>query len=385
MIKLFDRTSDEIVGPSDLNENLFNYLHKSNRRDIMIIREIIEGWFLSYPDSEKIELKNRFKKDVDSAFYELFLYEMFKKLGFIITIHPKLESSNKKPDFLIEKDGIQSYVEAKVCYDKSQDEMAFERRRNQFYDNLSKVKIKGFLLRIVELEFKSKRQPSVKELIPKIEEEVKNLDPTLITLEMKKKGFKGCLNIDFENQDFKIKIQPLPLKESQKNIISKNPIGMFPIETYWGGGEDSLRDSILKKAKRYGKFKNPYLICVNAIGEKITNRVDVENAIWGSLKYTYSDYKKFQNGIMSRETDGVFFNSGKKKLTNVSGVFISKVFPSSIPNAKYWLYENPFADYKFNFERINLICNYIDRKERFGVTGENLDEVFDISKQWLDE
>jgi hypothetical protein len=384
LIKLFDKTSDIIAGPSDNNEKSFNYYHKSNRKDILIIRETIENWFLSYPASEKIELKNRFKKDMDSAFYELFLYEMFKKLGFLITIHPELENSNKKPDFLIEKDGIQCYVEAKVCYDKSQEEMAFDRRKNQFFDNLSKVKIKGFLLRIAELEFKTNKQPSVKELIPKIEERVENLDPRILTLEMEKLGFDGCPNIDFENQDFKITIQPIPLIESKRNKISKNPIGMFPIETFWGGGKEALRDSILKKAKRYGKFKIPYLICVNALGHKTTDKIDVENAVWGSLKYTFSDYKNIENGTMSRESDGIFFNSGKKKLTNVSGVFVSKVFPSNVPNAKYWIYENPFADNKLNFEKINLIYNYIDGKERIGVTGENLDEVFDISKQWLD-
>lgn len=384
MIKLFDKTSEIIDGPSDNNENSFNYYHKSNRKDIMLIRETIEDWFLSYPDAEKIELKNRFKKDMDSSFYELFLYQMFKKLEFSITIHPELENSSKRPDFLIEKDGVKSYVEAKVCYDKTQEEMAFDRRKNQFFDNLSKVRIKGFLLRIAELEFKTKKQPSVKELIPKIEERVKKLDPKILTLEMEKLGFDGCPNIDFENQDFKIKIQPIPLIESQRNKISKNPIGMFPIETYWGGGKEALRDSILKKAKRYGKFKIPYLICVNALGHKTTDKVDVENAIWGSLKYTFSDYKNFVNGTMSRESDGIFFNSGKKKLTNVSGVFVSKVFPSNVPNAKYWIYENPFADNKLDFEKLNLICNYIDDKERVGVTGENLDEVFDISKQWLD-
>lgn len=385
MIKLFDKTSDIITGPSDNNENSFNYYHKSNRKDVIIIRETIENWFSSFPYSEKGELKNRFKKDMDSAFYELFLYQMFKKLGFLITIHPKLENSNKRPDFLIEKDRVQSYVEAKVCYDKSQEEMAFDRRKNQFFDNLSKVRIKGFLLRIAELVFKTTKQPSVKELISVIEKRVEKLDPEILTLEMEKFGFDGCPNIDFENPDFKITIQPIPLIESQRNKISKNPIGMFPIEMFWGGGKDALRDSVLKKAKRYGKFKIPYLICINALGHKTTDKIDVENAIWGSLKYTFSDYKNIENGTMSRESDGIFFNSGKKKLTNVSGVFVSKVFPSNVPNAKYWIYENPFAVNKFDFEKLNLIYNYIENKEQDGLTGENLDEVFGISKQWLNK
>ena len=115
-IKLFDKTTETIVGPSSKNENSFNYYHKSNRKDIQIIRETLEKWFLEYPESEKLELKSRFKKHLDSAFYELFLFELFNKLGFNIQIHPKLKNSNKRPDFLISKDGFQVYVEAKICF-----------------------------------------------------------------------------------------------------------------------------------------------------------------------------------------------------------------------------------------------------------------------------
>lgn len=322
---------------------------------------------------------------MDSAFYELFLYQMFKKLGFLITIHPKLHNSSKRPDFLIEKEGIQSYVEAKVCYDKSQEEMAFERRKNQFFDNLNRIKIYGFSLRIAELDFKTNKQPSVKELIPKIEKEIEKLDPKVLTLEMEILGFEGCPNIYYENEDFKIKIQPIPLKDSQKYNLNEHPIGMFPIETYWGDGKEALRDSIIKKANRYGKVNIPYLICVNALGKKTRDKIDVETAIWGSLKYTFSDFNNIEKGTMLREPDGVFFNSGKKKLTNVSGIFVSKVFPSNVPSAKYWIYENPFAVNKLDFEKLNLIYNIIDDKKQVGVTGENLDKVFNISKRWLDE
>ncbi|HLW33811.1 MAG TPA: hypothetical protein VKX40_16240 [Aequorivita sp.] len=186
------------------------------------------------------------------------------------------------------------------------------------------------------------------------------------------------------NKQFEIgEAYTIPLIESKRNKISDNPIGMFPIETYWGGGKEALRNSILKKAKRYGKFKIPYLICINALGHKTTDKIDVEDAIWGSLKYTFSDYKNIEHGTMSRESDGIFFNSGKKKLTNVSGVFVSKVFPSNVPNAKYWLYENPFADNKLDFKKLNLIYNFIDDQERDGVTGQNFDDIFGISKDWL--
>lgn len=385
MNKLFDQTSEVIEGPSNNNENSFNYYHKSNRKDIKIIRDILEDWFFEYPNSEKTELKIRFKKDFDSAFFELFLFEMFRKLGYKITIHPRLINSTKRPDFLISKNGSQSYVEAKICYDKTETEMAFERRQNEFYDKLSKVRIKGFLLRIEELNFITEKQPRVKELISKIENEVVNLDPIKITANMEKYGFDGCPRIDFKNKDFNIIIQPMPLVESQKDKISENPIGMYPFESFWGGGEESLRQSILKKANRYGKFEIPYLICLNALGKKTSGKIDIENVIWGSLQYTFSTNPENRDGKMTRNRDGIFYNLGKNQLNNVSGIMVTKVFPSNIPNAKYWLFENPFANNNFNFIDINLVYSYIKDNQIISQEGTDLDRIFGIKKDWLGE
>ncbi|WP_158728434.1 MULTISPECIES: hypothetical protein [unclassified Flavobacterium] len=385
MIKLFEITSEFIEGPSSNNENVFNYYHKSNRSDIKIIRAILEDWFSKYPEIEKKELKIRFKKDFDSAFFELFLYELFNKLGYEIVIHPELKDSNKRPDFLIMKDGNQTYVEAKVCFGKTEAEMAFENLQNEFYDQLSRVKIKGFLLAIEELNFIGKKQPRVKELLAKIEYEVGKLDPVQITANIQEFGFEGSPIIKFQNKDFSIVVKPMPLIESEKNTVSENPIGMFPFESFWGGGEVSLRQSILKKSKRYGKFDVPYLICINALDKKTAGKPDIENLIWGSLQYTYSTNPKGRDEKLTRKRDGIFYNSGKAQLKNVSGIFITKIFPSNIPNAKYWLHKNPFANNDFNFEDVDLVYSFVVEDQIICVEGSNLDRIFNINKDWLSE
>ncbi|NRT13571.1 hypothetical protein [Flavobacterium sp. 14A] len=385
MIKLFDKTNEYIEGSSSNNGNSFNNYHKSNRFDMKIIRDTLEGWFSKYPEVEKNELKIRFKKDFDSAFFELFLYELFKKLGYEILIHPKLKNSKKRPDFLITKNGKQTYVEAKICFDKTEAEMALENLQNEFYDKLSNVKIKGFLLAIEEVNFITKKQPRVKELIAKIENEVAKLDPIQVSSSIQNYGYELCPKIEFENKDFNIIVKPIPLIESEKDTISENPIGIFPFESFWGGGEDSLRQSILKKSNRYGKFEIPYLICINALGKKTSGKTDIENLVWGSLQYTYSTSPNERDGKLTRKNDGIFYNSGKAQLKNVSGLIFTKIFPSNIPNAKYWMYKNPFANNNFNFEDIDLVYSFTEDNQIISAEGTNLDIVFEISKDWLTE
>jgi len=385
LIKLFDKTTEFIHGSSKNNENSYNYYQKSSREDIGIIRNVLETWFSKFPEDEKKELKNRFKKDLDSAFFELFLFTLLSKLGFKIEIHPELKTSKKRPDFLITKNGLSAYVEAKICYDKIDEEMAFERMQNQFYDDINKVRIEGFLLAIDELEFKTKKQPSVKALNAKIVKEIELLDPKNVSAQLKKYGFEYIPKIEFENTDVKIVLKAMPLPESEQERISESPIGIFPIETFWGGGEESLKTSIIKKAKRYGKFEIPYLICVNSLGKKTSGKIDIENVIWGSLQYSYSTDPKNRNGKTTRAQNGVFYNSKKAKLTNVSGILVTKIFPSNIPNGKYWVYKNPFATNEFEFENLGLVYSYVEENKIISNEGNDFDVIFGIPKDWLHE
>ena len=87
MNNLFDSIERRYLEAARHNENVYDYYNTSARTDITIIRNTLEGWFLNYPEHEKKELKSRFKKDFDSAFYELFLYELFSKLG--VSIRPR--------------------------------------------------------------------------------------------------------------------------------------------------------------------------------------------------------------------------------------------------------------------------------------------------------
>lgn len=88
---------------------------------------------------------------------------------------------------------------------------------------------------------------------------------------------------------------------------------------------------------------------------------------------------------MTRKSDGIFYSMGKVQLNNVSGIMVTKVFPSNIPNAKYWLYENPFATYNFDFEKSSLIYSYVQENRIISQEGSDLDRIFDIDKNWLDK
>lgn len=382
MCNLFDSIERTYLEAAKHNENTYDYYNISARTDITKVRDALEGWFSRYPKEEKKELMSRFKKDFDSAFYELFLYELFSKLGYKIIIHPDLRSSPKKPDFLISKDDLEIYVEAKVVKNKTKEQEAFERKINEFYDNLNKLNSENFLLHIESFNILTQKQPSTKGIITHIEQELKKINPDILSAEIDKDGVDKLPVIEYNNGDIHIIIKPIPVIPSARKE-KKRPIGMYPIETFWGGGEESLKDSIEKKAKRYGKLDKPFIVCMNSLDIMTSGKIDVDNAIWGSLAWSWSTNPDDRDEKWIRQLDGVFLDKKGARLKNLTGVFVSKICPHNIPVANYWFYEHPFSENKMDFNEIGLKFNYVEKGHIIDNTGDDLDAILEISKDWL--
>ena len=382
MITLFDNISRDFFGSSDMNEPTYNYYNRSSRKDIAIIRDTLENWFSEIPDSEKSSIRSSFKKSFDDSFYELFLYNLFKKLGYKVKIHPSIEGTTKKPDFLIEKDGVEIYVEAKISKDKNSKEEALERMTNQFYDSMNKLRSNDFMIGIKEVCFISGKQPKTKKIVQELEKKLSELDPDVVQEEMKTHGFDIC-KIEYEDDDIFVIFNPLPVVPEARVKMDRRPIGILPAKSFWGGGENAIKDAIEVKANRYGKLSKPYIVCINALGEKTSSRTDVDNAIWGSLAISYSENPEDRNEKLIRQRDGIFFDESGPRKRNVTGILVSQIYPHGIPNSKYWLYENPFAENKLNFQKIGLVYNYVKEGYIYGFDGQDLDEILEMDKDWL--
>lgn len=385
MTGLFDEKKRVDLDPSHHNENTFDYYDRSARKDVSNVRQLLNKWFLSYPVNEQNELKSRFRKTFSSAFYELFIYQLFRQQGFEIEIHPEIPNSNKRPDFLLKKGSAELYLEAKEARDKSEDEEALEKRINQIYDSLNKIKSPNFLLKIEELVLKSTKQPSTKKAIEKIETEVANYDPDALAEQLTKFGLDNGAKIEYENDDLKLLVSLIPKIPSARNLDEGRPIGMYPFESFWGGSEDSIKDSFAKKSKRYGILDKPYFICINAIGIKGEGDFDVENALWGSLAYTWSTDPNNRNERMERQRDGIFLDKKGPRCKNVTGVLVTKVMEFNIHIAQHWFALHPFTDVQFDFNVFDLTHNYVGNGQVQKESKQTIGEVLKINSTWLDD
>ena len=84
-------------------------------------RSVLEDWCVDYPD-ESGDLRGRFRNDARSqhigAWWELYTYSLFRRLGYEITVHPSMPGTTKNPDFLVVRDSVETVVECAVMLDE---------------------------------------------------------------------------------------------------------------------------------------------------------------------------------------------------------------------------------------------------------------------------
>lgn len=102
---LFDEIERAETRVKRENESTFSYLNLSARAPMTAARQVFEVWFADYPDSGKSDLRARFRSPIDSqfksAFWELYLHELFSRLGFRLEPHPDVDASSNHPSVML--------------------------------------------------------------------------------------------------------------------------------------------------------------------------------------------------------------------------------------------------------------------------------------------
>lgn len=93
------------VSEENLHPN-FQHVYKSSMYQAQ--RELLSDWASEFIDRDKKFVKE-FQTTFNSSFWELYLFKLFKELGYSI------DMSNATPDFLVKNNSCEIVVEAAIC------------------------------------------------------------------------------------------------------------------------------------------------------------------------------------------------------------------------------------------------------------------------------
>lgn len=325
---LFDsgeRTSTRLKA---YKESEFSYLNQSARPSVIALRPLLEGWFDHLPQDARSDLRSRFRSSDDnqhiSAFFELYIHELLRKLGYDVTPHPILEGISTRPDFFARStDGYQFYVEVTVAGIPHKTEQGADARIAQVYDVLNQMDSPDFFLYLSVHGAPSTPPPGAR-LRSDLTKWLRTLDLDGITTAGQSGTFDAVPKFRWDHEGWQITFTPIAKSPSARGKPGIRPIGVIMPEAQWLHADSDLKDALEAKAKKYGALQVPLVVAVNVLAMHCDD-TDIFNALFGQEVITVS--QKLDGGVTAeraeRKRNGFWFGPAGPRNQTVSAVLIA--------------------------------------------------------------
>jgi len=346
--RLFDDRERDSRSPAKRAESQFAFLNRTGRPYFAPVRDLLEAWFAHWPAEAQVGLRQRFRQDDRGqhmgAFWELYLNETHRRLGFDIEYEPSVPGTARRPDFLVRRAQERYYIEGTlVLYPDS--EMAAKRRKDLLLDLVDEAFDQDFYLRVT-VAAPGPRTPPRAELVDSIE---KWLGP--MNWAAARRAVDNGVWVA-PTETFRVGGSVVVLEAHPKPPGAR---GNRDARTIWAdpahGGVFDERAHIYKdlkdKAKAYGRPDAPYVIAALCLRDFASTH-DVEAALYGQEvvripigpdggavgeSYVTRDFK----GLWQRGQTPIY----KRVSAVLSGIHIA---PWSVAQNPLTLWVNPWAD-----------------------------------------
>ncbi|MCK1695224.1 hypothetical protein [Bradyrhizobium sp. 144] len=315
-MSIFDDIARENDQPRQEGEPLFSYLNKSSRPEAERVRTLVDEWIKEYPESHREPLVARLRSDIDdqhqSAFFELFLHHFLCARGCkIIEIEPKLEHTDKSPDFLVETStGERFYLEAVLASGRSSQETAAYARLNTALAAIDNVPSPDNFLSLTT-EGLPTAPLSLKKLKRGVQSWIAGLPAGIAA--------KDAAAFKYVEHGCSIELRALPRSKREEE---GGAVGVrnFPVTQITPHQE--IRPGLKKKASRYGKLEFPYVVAIDCLS-MYHREEGVVDALLGE---PYVEFTRMADGTLKQEhrrrPDGIWYGppNGQPQNTRLSAV-----------------------------------------------------------------
>lgn len=130
------------------NEPRYTYYNRSASAHSKLVRDVLEGWLRDIPEVHRQGIRGQLRSgddhDFDSAFWEMYLFKVTTGRGCEVELHPEIEGTKKRPDFLVRADRP-FYLEA-IAVGQRPEIRASSGRLKEVEAVLDQVRVDGFTL-----------------------------------------------------------------------------------------------------------------------------------------------------------------------------------------------------------------------------------------------
>ncbi len=343
MVQLFDSLVRTDGSPSRNVEARFAFLNRAAGEPFDRVRALAEDWFAAYPASGQADLRERFhsnqRGEMSGAWWELYQHEVFRRLGYAIALHPEVDGTTRRPDFLIEDSTGSFYVELTFS-GRSHAEDAAANRRAQVHDLVDALPVTGWWIGMT-IEEDGPSPPPTRALRRDLLTWLAALDPNALLVDPDEPARHM---FTWRHAGWLVEFTPIPRRSAARGsagrtvgVYSDAPIGV--IDT-----REPLVKAMKRKASAYGALDRPYLLAVLFEHDFIDDD-DLFNALFGSISYRIPIDPASATGVVAlRNQDGAWIGPNGPRHTRVSGVLTAiNLLPWNVNRVTPHLWLNPWA------------------------------------------
>ncbi|HEY6760150.1 MAG TPA: hypothetical protein VI318_11685 [Baekduia sp.] len=378
-LALFDTFVRTNARPND-DESSFEFLNRAAGPFWERVRQLADAWFVEYPDGEDArDLRERFRGrewgEHIGAWWELYLYTLFRRLGYDIDIHPKLANVTRRPDFGIVTDGEPILLEARHVQSGLVSSGGSAGRDGWITSPLNGLTHPRFMVGVRILD-RGERQPRRDAVTAGVLDWLNSLDPDALIGQQ----IAAMPRIERRAGEWRFELRAIPVT-ARATATDRGLVGLYPSLGGWDNTMAALKAALKEKARRYGRPGVP-LILAPLMTSGSTNTEDIVGALFGTEAVQFSPNDPTTTRLI-RRGDGFWIAGDGYRGTRVSAVLVATaIYPwnAAGPLPRLWLHPSPAHPLPSTFglptARItdgNLVLSTDDR------TGSNL---FDLPANW---
>jgi len=353
-MKLFDDSVRTYEGLREPRESIYQFLNRSARPEYEETRSLLEKWFQNYPEPYKLNLSKEFRSKPEKqhlgSFFELYCYSLLRVQGFDIKPQQVVDKMKGNPvDFLIKSaDTPLFYLEATVAADSDKASIS-QKILWQLYDALSTINEPNFLIEI-NVELESTHNLPIKKMRSDLQGWLQKLDSNEIIRKRTALGHDDLPHCYYEHNGWKIVFYAIPRPLDSQGQANKTVVYQLS-EARKVEAENSLRDALETKAKKYGNFELPYVIAVDVLATDSFG-TDIGEILFGKEVILFDrqleDFSLTRSPLLpDRPSEENGFWRARKRARNqqVSALLlVEDLMPWSVVRKTPVLWHNPWAE-----------------------------------------
>lgn len=333
---------------ADEEESTWAFLDRVDDPAIQRVRRLMNTWFARYPVEERNGLRGRLTSgdnvEFHGAWFELYLHELHRRLGFLITVEPTLPAVTTRPDFLLARNEDRVFLEATVIGDRQQAGRAG--RIARVVAAVNRTTSPDFKL-LFDIEAEGEGSPPMREVRRQLERWLATLDWA------EERGKQVAFNFEAMRAhtervgDWEFSFRAWPRSPETRGRPGPT-IAAGPSDgaTFDHGG--TLLDRLTEKATKYGTPSEPVVIAVR-LDRLGANTEDVTVALLGPTIARIDPANRATTAATARRGTGLFrHESGRWRNQHVAGVLVwdIELRPWSIAREMPTLWRHPQPDHE---------------------------------------